>query len=147
MPKEKEKEKDTEPQQPAQPHDWLREKLDGDNNAASIRYPLSDQASALLQKYPETNGYCHETSLAASLKTLVLQSERLFELSSRGAVVKCSDEIVIKVSTGSTDLTECHNLQYLADRAGDLPIPRPHGVVTLGWTRFYVHVICPGHLP
>lgn len=144
MPKEKAKEKDTEPQHPAQPHDWLREKLDGDNNAASIRYPLSDQASALLQKYPETNGYCHETSLAASLKMLVLQSERLFELSSRGAVVKCSDEIVIKVSTGSTDLTEYHNLQYLADRAGDLPIPRPHGVVTLGWTRFMFMSYVPG---
>ncbi|PGH27026.1 hypothetical protein AJ80_01211 [Polytolypa hystricis UAMH7299] len=119
------------PQQSAPPCDWVRERLDA-INTASILYPLSDQASALLQKYSETNGYSCETSLAASLKKLILDSERLFELRIRGVVVKCSDEIVIKVFPDSRDLAEYHNLQYLADHACDLPIPRTHGLIMLG---------------
>jgi hypothetical protein len=42
-------------------------------------------------------------ALAASLKRLILHSERLFDLSIRGVVVKCSDEIAIKVN----NLSEC----------------------------------------
>jgi hypothetical protein len=51
-----------------------------------------------------------ETALAASLKRLILHSERLFDLSIRGVVVKCSDEIAIKVFPDSRDCTEYHNL-------------------------------------
>lgn len=110
---------------PEQPRDWLHQKLDA-IDTASILYPLSEPASALLHNYSES------TSLAASLKTLIFHSERLFELSIRGAVVKCSDEIVIKVFPDSRDLTEYHSLQYLADHACDLPVPRPHGLIMLG---------------
>lgn len=120
------------PEQPKQaiPRDWVCEKFDP-IKTASILYPLSDQASALLQKYSEPGGV-QENSLAKSLKRLILASERLFELSIRGVVVKCSDEVAMKIFPQNRDLTEYHNLQYLADHACDLPIPKPHGLVSLG---------------
>ncbi|KAK2734486.1 hypothetical protein FQN55_002656 [Onygenales sp. PD_40] len=136
-------EKPPDPPRPKPPRDWVREKLD-DISTASTIYPLSEQASALLQKSSEINNYSDERALAASLKTLILNSERLFELSIRGVVVKCNDEIVIKVFPDSRDLTEYHNLQYLADRACDLPIPRPHGLIMLGNLRAMFMSYIPG---
>lgn len=74
-----------------------------------------------------------ETSLAANLKDMILKSDRIFELSMRtGAIIKCSDDLVIKIFPDSRDLTEYHNLQYLAEKAPELPIPRPHGLIMLG---------------
>ncbi|PGH36928.1 hypothetical protein GX50_00162 [[Emmonsia] crescens] len=134
---------DPQQQQPGQPRDWFRDKLDT-INTASIVYPLSDQAAALLQEHSDTDSYSYETSLAASLKSLILHSERLFDLSIRGAVVKCSEEIVIKVFPDSRDLTEYHNLQYLAEHACDLPVPRPHGLITLGNLRAMFMSYVPG---
>ncbi|KAL3474335.1 hypothetical protein BJX99DRAFT_260442 [Aspergillus californicus] len=125
------------------PRDWLREKLDA-INTASIIYPLSDHASALLQKTSEANGLSEETSLAASLKSLILQPERLFELSIRGVVVKCSEDLVIKDFPDSRDLTEYHNLQYFADHASDLPVPTLHGLAMLGTYRVMFMSYIPG---
>ncbi|KKZ61028.1 hypothetical protein EMCG_04322 [[Emmonsia] crescens] len=125
-------------QQPGQPRDWFCDKLDI-INTASIVYPLSDQAAALLQEHSDTASYSYEMSLATSLKSLILHSERLFDLSIRGAVVKCSEDIVIKVFPDSRDLTEYHNLQYLAEHACDLPIPRPHSL------RSGISVLCSCH--
>ncbi|EEH07098.1 conserved hypothetical protein [Histoplasma capsulatum G186AR] len=136
-------ENETAPQQPEKPRDWVREKLDS-IDTANILYPLSDQALTLLRKYSEINSNSYEASLAASLKALILHSERLFELRIRGVVVKCSDEIAIKVFPDSRDLTEYHNLQYLAEHAGDLPIPKPHGLVMLGNLRAMFMSYIPG---
>ncbi|PGH02732.1 hypothetical protein GX51_04466 [Blastomyces parvus] len=130
-------------QQPPTPPDWLREKLDP-FNTASVVYPLSMKALALLQEGHEMNVNLCEISLATSLKSLILKSERLFELSIRGVVVKCSDEIVIKVFSESRDLTEYHNLQYLANRAPHLPIPRTHGLIQLGKFRAMFMSYIPG---
>ncbi|EDN10421.1 hypothetical protein I7I51_01595 [Histoplasma capsulatum] len=130
-------------QQPEKPRDWVREKLDA-IDTANILYPLSDQALTLPRKYSETNSNSYEASLAASLKALILHSEMLFELRIRGVVVKCSDEIVVKVFPDSRDLTEYHNLQYLAEHAGDLPIPKPHGLVMLGNLRAMFMSYIPG---
>ncbi|KAK2813705.1 hypothetical protein FQN50_000103 [Emmonsiellopsis sp. PD_5] len=136
-------EKPPDPPQPKPPRDWVREKLDR-INTASIIYPLSEQASALLRKPSEKNNYSDGRALAASLKTLILNSERLFELSIRGVVVKCNDTLVIKVFPDSRDLTEYHNLQYLADHACHLPIPKPHGLIMLGNLRAMFMSYIPG---
>ncbi|OJD20253.1 hypothetical protein ACJ73_08412 [Blastomyces percursus] len=146
LPRQKKKNQAHEPQQPEQPStppDWVREKLDA-INTASVVYPLSSKALALLQEGHETNGHSCDTSLATSLKLLILKSERLFELSIRGVVVKCSDDIVIKVFPESRDLTEYHNLQYLADRVPHLPIPRTHGLIQLGKFRAMFMSYIPG---
>ncbi|CAI7639700.1 unnamed protein product [Penicillium glandicola] len=134
-PKEEEKATSQESSPPAQlrqPLDWLRERIEP-VNTSNIIYPLSDQASALLHQHLTADGSSEKVSLAAALKDLILNSDIIFELSIRcGAVVKCSDDLVIKTFPSSRDLTEYHNLQYLAEHAPDLPIPKPHGLIMLG---------------
>ncbi|KAM5445380.1 hypothetical protein MaudCBS49596_007603 [Microsporum audouinii] len=132
-----------EPQKPEKPRDWVCEKLDT-IATASVVYPLSDQASALLVQYSKSNDFSDEIALATSLKQLILNSERLFELSIRGVVVKCNDDIVIKAFPDSRDLTEYHNLQYLANHAPDLPVPRVHGLIMLGHFRVMFMSYIPG---
>ncbi|KAL4879325.1 hypothetical protein BJY04DRAFT_220179 [Aspergillus karnatakaensis] len=105
--------------QKIEPQDWLREKLEG-IDTTSIIYPLSDQASALLQNDGSENGL------------------------SEGAVLKCNDELVLKVFPDSRDLTEYHNLEYLAEQASELPIPRLHGLIKLGKYRAMFMTYIPG---
>ncbi|EER41375.1 conserved hypothetical protein [Histoplasma capsulatum H143] len=133
MPNATPEERAAEPQHPKEPCDWLREML-SKVDTANILYPLSNQATSLLQKHSNlSDSYSSsQTELVASLKSLILHSERLFDLSTRGAVVKCGNEIAIKVFPNSRDLTEYHNLRYLADHVPELPIPRVHGLITLG---------------
>ncbi|KAJ5958917.1 uncharacterized protein N7479_006067 [Penicillium vulpinum] len=116
-----------------QPLDWLRKKIEP-VNTASIIYPLSAQSSALLnQPLTAVDGSSETSSLTAALKDLILNSDIIFELSIRhGAVIRCSDDLVIKTFPSSRDLTEYHNLQYLAEHTTDLPIPKPHGLIMLG---------------
>ncbi|KAJ5109278.1 hypothetical protein N7456_005953 [Penicillium angulare] len=109
----------TTTQQTEQPRDWLRDTVEP-INTAKIIYTLSAQASELLHHHLETDGSSESAPLAAALKDLILKSDRIFELSIR---------------TGAQlgwDLTEYHNLEYLAKNTPDLPIPKPHGLIMLG---------------
>ncbi|KAF9891441.1 hypothetical protein FE257_003907 [Aspergillus nanangensis] len=111
--------------QPEKPCEWLHQKIEP-AKTASIIYPLSSQVSGLFNSL-------EETSLATSLKNLILKSDTISELRIRtGAILKCSDHIVIKIFPSGQDLTEYHNLQYLAESVPDLPIPKPHGLILLG---------------
>ncbi|KAJ5159037.1 uncharacterized protein N7500_008688 [Penicillium coprophilum] len=134
-PEEEEKESLESPlpaQQRRQPLDWLRKRIEPVSTANTI-YPLSAQASALLYQHLPADGSSEELSLTAAVKNLMLNSDIIFELSIRcGAVVRCSDDLVIKTFPSSRDLTEYHNLQYLAEKFPDLPIPKPHGLIMLG---------------
>ncbi|KAJ5917404.1 hypothetical protein N7466_010958 [Penicillium verhagenii] len=119
-------------QKPAKPLDWLCRKIDA-VKAASIIYPLSSQASALLNQHLTADGSPEKKSVPAALNDLILNSDIIFQLSIRnGAVVRCSDDLIIKTFSCHEDFTEYHNLQYLAENAPDLPIPKPHGLITLG---------------
>ncbi|RDW81313.1 aminoglycoside phosphotransferase family protein [Aspergillus mulundensis] len=116
------------PPKRSEPEDWVRWKLEP-INTASVTYPLSAQASALFGQSSFADG----ASLAQSLKDLILKSERLFELSIRtGLVVRCSEELAIKTFPKIRGFTEYHNLQYLAEHAPNLPVPKPHGLIMLG---------------
>jgi hypothetical protein len=68
-------------------------------------YPLSAPASALLNQELSV-----DLSLTAALKDLILKSYLLIEFSIRkGAVVRCSDELVIKIFPSSRDPTEYYS--------------------------------------
>ncbi|KAL3467180.1 hypothetical protein BJX64DRAFT_283905 [Aspergillus heterothallicus] len=125
--------------------DWVRDKLQP-INTASIVYPLSHEASALVDGYSGLdNEDFNEQSLAAGLKELILKSERLFKLRVRTTVVaRCSDTLVVKLFPGNRDLTEYHNLQYIAENAAELPIPKPHGLAQLGDVRAMFMTYVPG---
>ncbi|CAG8108998.1 unnamed protein product [Penicillium salamii] len=134
MPKDEEKVTPTSSQpsqQLREPLDWLRKKVEP-VHTASIIYPLSTKASTLLNQHPASDGSAEKPSLIEALKYRLLNSEIIFELSvRRGAVLRC-DDLVIKTFSSNRDLTEYHNLQYLAENVPDLPIPKPHGLIILG---------------
>ncbi|OJD25231.1 hypothetical protein ACJ73_03402 [Blastomyces percursus] len=72
-------------------------------------------------------------SLISSLKQLLWDSPKLWESPIRGVVVKCNEEIVAKVITGDVnDLTEYITLQYLAERAPDIPASKPYRLISFG---------------
>ncbi|KAJ5611502.1 hypothetical protein N7528_008607 [Penicillium herquei] len=119
-------------QQAEQPCDWLHRKIEYLENAEII-HPLSAQASVLLTQHLVGDTYSENSSLAAALRSLIFKSEIILDLKIRGgAILRCSDDLVIKIFPSGRDLTEYHNLQYLAEHVPELPIPKPHGVIRLG---------------
>ncbi|CAG8045348.1 unnamed protein product [Penicillium olsonii] len=120
------------PSQPAREAlDWLRQIIDP-ITTATIVYPLSTRASELLNQPLTADGMSGTSTLASTLKDLCLKSDIIFELSIRkGAVLKCSEDLIIKTFPSSRGFTEYHNLQYLAEKTPDLPIPKPHGLIML----------------
>ncbi|CAG8947925.1 unnamed protein product [Penicillium salamii] len=119
MPKDENKDTPATSSQPAQqlrePLDWLRKKIEP-VHTASIIYPLSTKALTLLNQHPASDGSLEKQSLIEALKYRLLNSEIIFELSARrGAVLRCSEDLVIKTFSSNRDFTEYHNLQYLAE--------------------------------
>ncbi|OJD12983.1 hypothetical protein AJ78_06498 [Emergomyces pasteurianus Ep9510] len=135
--------KDHKPiREPQTPPDF-RKKFDNIRTATVIS-PLSDKACALLKRYSDVDNHDPE-SLATSLKRLIWDSEKLWELNIRGIVVKCDDSIVIKVNVRHSDYcNEYTNLQYLEEHTPDIPVPRPHGMVIFGSFRAIFMSYIPG---
>jgi len=102
--------------------------------SATIELPLSNAVTTLLATHMKsiTDSMNPGESLAQSLKLLFQQSEKLWESQARGAVFKCSDDIVAKVVTGVVNSGEYTAMAYLAEHAPDIPAPRPHGLIDLG---------------
>ncbi|OJD10587.1 hypothetical protein AJ78_08447 [Emergomyces pasteurianus Ep9510] len=103
-------------------------------DSATVVFPLSETVTALLARYShpeEPDGA--EQALISFLKQLLWDSPKLWESSIRGVVVKCNEEVVAKVITGdNNDTTEYTTMQYLAERAPDIPAPKPHGLIRFG---------------
>ncbi|KKY23822.1 putative phosphotransferase family protein [Phaeomoniella chlamydospora] len=118
---------------PSTPTDTL-ERLE-DIDKATVVSPLSDTVIALLNQDINSIPLISEPdkSLAEKLKQTFRNSTKIYESPFRGAVFKCSDEIIAKVVRMSCpDTTEYTSLQYLAQHAPNFPAPKPHGLVTLG---------------
>ncbi|CAI7622101.1 unnamed protein product [Penicillium glandicola] len=98
---------------------------------ATVIFPLSKEVAALLSQF-SGDSLEDGPSLIEPLKQLLWNSPKLWESSVRGVVVKCNDDIVAKVISGNRDHTECTSMEFLAERAPDIPAPRPHGLVAFG---------------
>jgi hypothetical protein len=59
-------------------------------------------------------------------------------------VVKCNEDIVAKVIWGNMDYTEYTSMQFLAERAPDIPAPRTHSLIALGPFRVIFMSYIPG---
>lgn len=92
---------------------------------ASVVFPLSEKVIALL-------GNCSDDDMIVSLKQLLWNSPKLWESPVRGVVVKCNEDIVAKVILRNRDYTEYTSMQFLANRAPDIPAPRAHGLIAFG---------------
>jgi len=111
---------------------------------ANVIFPLSDTVNDLISRYnygTEESLTSSET-LALSMKRLFSASNKLWEYPFRGAVFKCSDEVVAKVIFGFHDSTEYTSMQYLYKHAPEIPAPRPHGLVNIGnfWAIFMTYI-------
>ncbi|KAF1817098.1 hypothetical protein P152DRAFT_486496 [Eremomyces bilateralis CBS 781.70] len=71
-------------------------------------------------------------ALIVPLKQFLSKSPKLWENPVRGVVVKCNDDIVAKVILGNRNYTEYTSMEFLAERAPDIPAPRSHGLIPFG---------------
>ena len=74
---------------------------------------------------------------------MLAQPEKLWEDPIRGVVLKCNDDLAVKVVSGYNDPTEYTSMQYLAEHVPDIPAPKPHGFIKLGT----IHVIFMTFIP
>lgn len=118
--------------------------------SATVVFPLSERVAGLLARYSrgspndnpsdndEANGAPSdepndtEKALIMSLKQLLWNSPKLWENPVRGVVVKCSEDIVAKVILGDQDYTEYTSMQFLAEWAPNIPLPKTHGLIAFG---------------
>ncbi|EER42637.1 conserved hypothetical protein [Histoplasma capsulatum H143] len=92
--------------------------------AAKINLRTVDELSNQLKHKPEVN----------LLDVFPKNYVRRIKMATAGCVVvKCNEEVVAKVITGdNNDTTEYTTMQYLAERAPDIPAPKPHGLIRFG---------------
>lgn len=122
----------------------FRSKLE-DANTATVMFPLSERVQDLLPPCADrADTDTQKQSLLTAVKLLIWNSPKLWECHVRGIVVKCSEDIVAKVITGNEDCTEYTSLEYLAEKAPDIPAPRPHGFISLGEFRVIFMSYIPG---
>ncbi|KAK2745713.1 hypothetical protein FQN57_003610 [Myotisia sp. PD_48] len=79
-----------------------------------------------------------------AIKELVeaLNPIQIWESVIRGVVVKCSDEVVLKVVRQRPDYTKYTAMQHLAEKLPEIPVPRPRGVIRFGpFTAFFMSYI------
>ncbi|KAI5296691.1 hypothetical protein KEM55_005735, partial [Ascosphaera atra] len=95
---------------------------------ATVVFPLSWEVASLLARYgPENTDMSEHIKksvhlqmlLATSLKKLLWDSTKLWELVVRGIVVKCSENVAAKVVADSGDYTEYTTMQYLQEHMPD----------------------------
>ncbi|KAJ8068469.1 hypothetical protein OCU04_004023 [Sclerotinia nivalis] len=114
---------------------------------ATIAHPLSTETISCLIVHLDSSSSAEDVTsnqcLVSALKHLILNSEKLCELPTRGVVLKCSDHLVAKIIRGNDDYTEYTSLQYLQDNAPALLAPKPHGLVKLN----DVHIIFMTYIP
>ena len=110
------------------------EKLVLNTKSATIIKPLSIETNKYLAGYldPENLNIDSTKDLIPVLKQVILESEKLWEGPARGVVLKCTDNIAVKIVRGEADIhNEYAAIEYLAKYLPDIPAPKPHGLIKL----------------
>lgn len=99
-----------------------------------IVFPLSQNVATLFKRFSDSDAEPTDAgqSLLGPLRQLLWSSQKLWGNPVRGVVVKCDNDIVAKVVVTSGDYTEYMTLQYLAERAPEIPVPKPHILIRTG---------------
>ncbi|OBT82524.1 hypothetical protein VE02_08634 [Pseudogymnoascus sp. 03VT05] len=98
------------------------------SKTATVIHPLSDEAISFLSNFleplePSQTLLDSPDSLMKTIKRMLAQPEKLWEDPTRGVVLKCNDDLSVKVVRGYNDHTEYTSMQYLAELAPDIPAP------------------------
>lgn len=135
------------PPAPLGPHDFCANVI-ALSQTATVIHPLSDDAISFLSNFLEPLESSQalldsSDSLMKTIKRMLAQPEKLWEDPIRGVVLKCNDDLAVKVVRGYNDHTEYTSMQYLAEHAPDIPAPKPHGFIKLGTTHVIFMTLIP----
>ena len=113
---------------------------------AVIIRPLSHAVRRMFESVDEHIDFHDGKSIASTLSTLVRCVDVIWRSTSgnRRWVGKCSADIVVKVTTSTSDLTECTSLEYLERQRPCLPVPRVHGLVVCNGLAYLFISFLPG---
>lgn len=114
-------------------------------DTAKITFPLSESVSAAISNYSNESIEDEEERLAEAVRDLIWESPTIWEGFQRGVVVECCEGIVAKInSDGGEDTTEYTSMQFLAEKAPEIPAPRVHGRISLGPFTVIFMTLIPG---
>ena len=111
----------------------------------AVVFPLSESVQRLLDAQTQELSAA-SFSLWTRLYNLIDASEIIWQNGARGgvAVMKCSENVVVKMVPNFEDYTEYTTMEYLERHAPDLPIPRPLGVLTSEKVTYMFMSFLPG---
>lgn len=96
--------------------------------SADIVFPLSGEVAVIISRF----SMHPEKPTVLAVQQMLWDSLKIWENPARGVVLKCSGGIAAKVIATDGDYTEYTAMQYLAEKAPEIPAPRPHGMIRLG---------------
>ncbi|KAL9087185.1 MAG: hypothetical protein Q9159_003752 [Coniocarpon cinnabarinum] len=114
----------------------------------AVKHDLSDATRTLLgTDFATMSSSGHE--LTRALVKVVSRSETIYPSASEQAtykrrILRCSENLIMKIYPSSHDLTEYTTLQYLERHKPDFPAPRPHGVLMSEKLAFIFISLVPG---
>ena len=114
--------------------------------SATIIHPLSDQVKALLNICTEEIVSTPSVELTQSLAKVLINSHLIWQskTTKERYIAKCTPEVIVKSIEASSDFTEYTSLQYLELHGPQIPVPRPHGLITSGKSAYLFMSFVPG---
>ncbi|KAG6304358.1 hypothetical protein E4U45_001662 [Claviceps purpurea] len=111
-----------------QPNFDIRIELD-ENEPVTTIFPVSTEVEDLFRDY---------ASISEAIIGLLDNSEVLYESAWAASVMvfRISENIVVKAGHESFSITEHQTLTYLQEHMPEFPVPRPHGLLRLGFRCF-----------
>ncbi|KAG6165704.1 hypothetical protein E4U51_004153 [Claviceps purpurea] len=111
-----------------QPNFDIRIELD-ENEPVTTIFPVSTEVEDLFRDY---------ASISEAIIGLLDNSEVLYESAWAASVMvfRISENIVVKTGHESFSITEHQTLTYLQEHMPEFPVPRPHGLLRLGFRCF-----------
>ena len=113
---------------------------------ASIVHPLSAIVKSLFNICTDEISAAPSIELTEALAQVLRNSDLIWQSKSSQEryVAKCSPNVIVKSIRSSSDFTEYTSLQYLELHRPQMPVPKPHGLVTSGKYAYLFMSFVPG---
>ena len=121
--------------------------LNEQEDCAEIPFGLTRELEELfLQERQPSDNADSQSTIASGIHKAIQNGSVLWrsEVSSNNMIVKCNDQIVVKIIPRTSDYTEFTSMRYLQRNLPDVPAPRPLGVVSSGCSSYIFMTYVPG---